>query len=115
RREVAPLVYKSDGNGDRRTRGNLRADSADSAALTEIRQELSGIWSGVLGVKSVGLRDNLFDLGGHSLLVTQIISRIKKTWRVSIPIHHFFEDPTIEVISALIQRELDMDTTASKP
>jgi len=111
-RKTTPPVHKSNGNGNGRTRGNLHADSV---ALTELQQELSGIWAGVLGVKSVGLHDDLFDLGGHSLLVTQIIARIRKTWGVNIPIHHFFEEPTIDVISGLIQQELEDQVATSKP
>ena len=65
------------------------------AALSPIKAELARIWSDVLGVASVGLDDNLFDLGGHSLLVTRIISRIRKAFEVEVPIHAFFETPTM--------------------
>jgi acyl carrier protein len=73
---------------------------------SEVVREVTRIWSEVLGTEKIGLHDNLFDLGGHSLLITQIISRIRKSLRVEIPIHHFFEDPTVAVISRFIEKQL---------
>jgi amino acid adenylation domain-containing protein len=56
---------------------------------------LAAIWEEVLGVSRVGLKDNFFDLGGHSLLVTQVISRIRKTIGIELNMRTFFEIPTI--------------------
>jgi non-ribosomal peptide synthetase component F len=77
-----------------------------SITLPQIQHELSSIWSKVLNAPVVGIDDSLFDLGGHSLLVTQIISRIRKAWGVNVPIHHFFDVPTVRVISGIIESEL---------
>ncbi|MEC4812177.1 MAG: amino acid adenylation domain-containing protein [Scytonema sp. PMC 1069.18] len=56
---------------------------------------LAAIWSQVLGLERVGIHDNFFELGGHSLLATQVISRIRQAFSVEIPLHLFFETPTI--------------------
>jgi hypothetical protein len=43
----------------------------------------------------VGIHDNFFDLGGQSMLATQIISRTRKTLQIELPLRRFFEAPTI--------------------
>ncbi|HSU54720.1 MAG TPA: MupA/Atu3671 family FMN-dependent luciferase-like monooxygenase, partial [Candidatus Dormibacteraeota bacterium] len=73
---------------------------------TIVQKELERIWSEVLGVPTVSLEDNLFDLGGHSLLITRIISRIRKRFEVEVPIHAFFETPTLGEIAGLVEAAL---------
>ncbi len=70
---------------------------------TPIEEMLSGIWARLLGVEQVGIRDNFFELGGHSLLATQVISQIRQTFRVEIPLICLFEKPTIAEIAASIE------------
>ncbi len=57
--------------------------------------------------RTVGLHDSLFDLGGHSLLITRIISRIRKVFHVDVAIHAFFESPTLQEIAAIIERNAE--------
>ena len=64
----------------------------------------------MLGIQDVAVDDNLFDLGGHSLLITRIISRIRKSFSVEIPIHAFFETPTLGGIATAIETELKKGT-----
>ena len=68
-----------------------------------VELELARIWSEVLGVGTVKPDDNLFDLGGHSLLITRIISRIRKTFGVEVPIYTFFDKPTMGEIARVIE------------
>ncbi|WP_338770039.1 amino acid adenylation domain-containing protein [Massilia sp. METH4] len=60
-----------------------------------IEAKLAGIWAAVLGVEAVGVTDNFFDLGGHSLSITQAYARLQKTFGVRIPLSVLFEQPTI--------------------
>jgi len=80
------------------------------ASLTPVQKDLAAIWSDVLGIQEVAVDDNLFDLGGHSLLITRIISRIRKSFNVEIPIHAFFETPTLSGIATAIETELAKGT-----
>jgi natural product biosynthesis luciferase-like monooxygenase protein len=73
---------------------------------TSIEIKLASICSEVLSVQQVAANDNLFDLGGHSLLITRIISRIRNFFQIDVPIHAFFETPTVAAIAALIQSEM---------
>ncbi|HEY9509925.1 MAG TPA: amino acid adenylation domain-containing protein, partial [Verrucomicrobiae bacterium] len=58
-------------------------------------ENLARIWREVLGRNSFGVHDNFFALGGHSLLVTQMISRITKQFQIELPVRDVFETPTI--------------------
>jgi len=62
---------------------------------TETQAALAAIWREVLGYGTLGVNDNFFDIGGHSLLVTQIISRIRRTLSVDLSMRRFFEMPTV--------------------
>jgi amino acid adenylation domain-containing protein len=64
---------------------------------------LSAIWSEILNTERIGVEDNLFDHGAHSLLVTQVISRIRKVFKVEPPLRVFFECPTIGGMSRAIE------------
>jgi amino acid adenylation domain-containing protein len=64
-----------------------------------IEEVLAGIFSEVLKVEPVGVHDNFFNLGGHSILATQLVSRLRKTFQVSLPLRQFFESPTVAAIS----------------
>lgn len=56
---------------------------------------IAEIWADVLGVEKVGIHDNFFDLGGHSLFATQVISRISQAFSVEITLQSMLEKPTI--------------------
>jgi amino acid adenylation domain-containing protein len=70
-----------------------------------VEATLAQIWSDLLAAgEPVGVHDNLFALGGHSLTATRFVARVADTYGVSLPVHHVFAGPTIaelaEVVSA---------------
>ncbi|MBI3417727.1 MAG: amino acid adenylation domain-containing protein, partial [Verrucomicrobia bacterium] len=69
---------------------------------TPVEELLAGIWSEVLKVKPVGRHDTFFELGGHSLLAAQIISRIRTTFAVELPMRTLFEKPGLADLAACI-------------
>ena len=83
------------------------SEGDNSARKGSIEKKLSSIWSEVLGVPQIAATDNLFDLGGHSLLITRIISRIRSQFQVEVPIHVFFETPTVSAIAEVIQTQME--------
>src|SRR5215212_3099852 len=80
------------------------------APRTPVEEILCGIWAEVLGVKGVGVDANFFEVGGHSLKATQVISRIRESFQVELPLRTIFEAPTIELLAASVERALGAGT-----
>ncbi|WP_141292229.1 condensation domain-containing protein, partial [Bacillus atrophaeus] len=72
--------------------------------LTEMK--LAQLWEDVLKNGPVGITDDFFDRGGHSLKATALISRIAKAFGVQVPLKDIFARPTIEGLASVI-RELE--------
>ncbi|MEM8530260.1 MAG: SDR family oxidoreductase [Chloroflexota bacterium] len=68
---------------------------------------IGAIWQQVLGVEPIGLYDNFFDLGGNSLIALQVVSKIRKTLQVHIPVVALFEAPTIRAMVDYLRPHLD--------
>jgi amino acid adenylation domain-containing protein len=74
------------------------------AAYTGVAAEVHDIWREVLAVEAVGTDEDLFELGGHSLTITQIASRIRARLGADLPLHIYYDEPTINGIAAAIAR-----------
>ena len=79
-------------------------ESAYVAPRTEIERTIAAIWQAVLRLEKVGIHDNFFEVGGYSLLATQVISRINKAFQVDLSLRSFFEDPTIAGLLRTIEK-----------
>jgi amino acid adenylation domain-containing protein len=130
---AARLIPDPFGNGDRLYRtGDLarwRADrvldwamppaipawtEVDPAAVayeaprTPLEEVIAGIWLEMLGVERIGIHDNFFTLGGHSLLGTRVIARLRDAFQLELPLRVLFEAPTVGELAGrveLAQRE----------
>jgi hypothetical protein len=82
-----------------------RSGSANFVApRNEVEQTLAEIWASVLRLDRVGVHDNFFESGGHSLLGTQVISRIRERLHVELPLRSIFEATTVEALSLAVSR-----------
>lgn len=79
-------------------------DNEFVAPASEVEKTLAKFWSELLGIESVGVADNFFDLGGHSLVAVRLFRMIKKAYSVDFPISVLFEAPTIGECAKLIER-----------
>jgi acyl carrier protein len=68
-------------------------------------KQLVQIWQNLLGISPIGIHDNFFDLGGHSLLGTQVISQIRQQFRAELPLQLIFEMPTVAELAQYLERE----------
>ncbi|MCP4996507.1 MAG: amino acid adenylation domain-containing protein, partial [Gammaproteobacteria bacterium] len=78
---------------------HLALDTAYTPPQTSTEKELAAIWVDVLAIDKVGLHDNFFDLGGHSLVATQVVARIRQTLQVELPLQKIFEHSTISQLA----------------
>ncbi|MDF5719515.1 MAG: amino acid adenylation domain-containing protein [Rhizonema sp. PD37] len=74
------------------------------APRTLVEEMLAKIWAEVLSVEKLGIDDNFFDLGGHSLKATRVLSRVQEAFQVELPLHSLFEEPTIAKFSQVIEK-----------
>ncbi|HEX3253929.1 MAG TPA: phosphopantetheine-binding protein, partial [Pyrinomonadaceae bacterium] len=74
-----------------------------------LEHAIAEIWQQVLKLKQVGVNDNFFDLGGHSLLMAQVHRRLREELRVDVPMIELLKYPTVSSLS----RRLDGNETNS--
>ncbi len=86
-----------------RTGLDAESDFVDPGTPSEVM--LAGLWNGILGTERVGVFDNFFDLGGHSLLVARMAAGIKKMTGKSIPIIDILQRPTIRQLAGILDGE----------
>ena len=69
----------------------------------EIEAKLAQIWSQLLNIDSVGVKDSFFDLGGHSLVAINLMSKIQQQFGKKLPLATLFTNRTIEDLANLIR------------
>ena len=69
---------------------------------TPVEEDLSRIWSEVLSLDQVGIRDNFFDLGGHSLAAARVVSQVIKQFQLELPLQSLFQSPTVAEMAVII-------------
>ncbi|HVB27458.1 MAG TPA: amino acid adenylation domain-containing protein, partial [Mycobacteriales bacterium] len=74
------------------------------APRTPAEQTLAAIWVDVLGLDRVGVHDNFFEIGGHSLFATQVASRIRAALAIEVPLRLLFQAPTVARLAEEIDR-----------
>jgi surfactin family lipopeptide synthetase A len=92
----------------------LAAVEGFTAPRTQLEKTIARIWAEVLKVEKAGIHDNFFDLGGHSLIATQVISRMRKVFALEIPLRALFDSPTIEQMAAAIMERQGEPLTADE-
>ncbi len=65
---------------------------------------LAKFWAEVLALDKVGIHDNFFNLGGHSLAASRVISRVIQTFQLELPIKALFDAPTVAEMAAIIEQ-----------
>jgi amino acid adenylation domain-containing protein len=85
---------------------NTIGDEVRVGPSTPVEERVVAILSELLGLENVGVNDNFFFLGGHSLLGTQLIARARDSFGIELPLRTVFDSPTASQLSAEIERML---------
>lgn len=93
----------------------LMAETTYVAPRTPIEVELATMWSQLLGVERVGIHDNFFEVGGHSLLVTQAVARIRDIFEVELPLRMLFKVSTVAELAQAIEKVKARSEELRKP
>ncbi|MBV9790643.1 MAG: non-ribosomal peptide synthetase, partial [Chloroflexi bacterium] len=103
------LPLTANGKLDRKALPVPERSQAQSTELiaprTPTEATLAEIWRELLGIAQVGVHDNFFDHGGHSLLGAQLVSRVRKMFSVELPLSSFIEQPNIASLAAIIDQQ----------
>jgi len=81
-------------------------ETAFTAPQTPTEKELAQIWMAVLELEKVGINESFFDIGGHSLMAMQLVSRVRTRFGVELPLYDFYAAPTIQNLAELIEEEI---------
>ncbi|MGI0084076.1 MAG: alpha/beta fold hydrolase, partial [Nitrososphaerales archaeon] len=76
-------------------------------------RKLTRIWQEMLGVESIGLDENYFDLGGDSILAVQLFTRIEEEFCLKLPLATLFDAPTIRELAQILGRQVPATTSSS--
>ena len=115
--EALPLL--PNGKVDRRSLLKLnqtRPELVNSyqAPQTELERKIANIWQEVLQLQEVGINDNFFDLGGHSLLLVEVHSKLQTTLQQDLPLVDMFQYPTISYLSQYLTQNSSIKTALPK-
>jgi aspartate racemase len=107
RLEAFPLT--PNGKLDRRAlpapRGaGYETDGPYVAPRSELERLIAGVWREALAVERVGVRDNFFNLGGHSLLLIRVNNRLREALQIELPVVALFKYPTVSALAEHLSR-----------
>lgn len=77
---------------------------AAATTLNALEADVLAVWLEVLGMDSAGVNENFFDLGGHSLLMVQVCSRLRERLHRDVPVMAMFQHPTVRSLAGYLQR-----------
>ncbi|MCK4258180.1 MAG: amino acid adenylation domain-containing protein [Halanaerobiales bacterium] len=81
----------------------------------ELQEKLVAIWEDILGLEQVGIDDNFFEIGGHSLKATTFISELYKEHNIELPLNEVFKRPTIRELSQVIREQAAFSFAGKDP
>jgi amino acid adenylation domain-containing protein len=108
---IESLPMFDNGQVDRHSLEALKAmerklERAFVAPRNDLEIKLAEIWQEILKSKHLGVFDNFFDLGGNSVMATQVNARIRELFEIELPLQSLFETPTIEQLGTQIDNLL---------
>lgn len=84
---------------------STRMKAEHVAPRNAVEKTLAAIWSKALGVEDLGIHDNFFDLGGHSLIGIQVLTQVEQQLGRKLALNSLFQAPTVALFAKLLQTE----------
>ncbi len=81
-----------------------------AAPRNDYERAVATIWQDIIGIERVGIHDNFFQLGGHSLYAIQVVGRIRERFGVEVSVEALFETPTVEGVAHQVELELSRES-----
>jgi amino acid adenylation domain-containing protein len=85
-------------------RGRVRAAAGFAAPRTALEEKIAAIWKDLLQLDRVGVHDNFFDVGGHSLLLVRLHRRLRETLHIRHSVIDLFQFPTISSLAEAVAK-----------
>jgi amino acid adenylation domain-containing protein len=108
--EVADFALTPNGKIDRKQLPEFTVPKASAARVVSPRNkyeaEIADRWKTVLRLPEVGITDDFFSVGGHSLLAMRLLGGVRSKYNVEVSLASFFEEPTIQALAARVERSL---------
>ncbi len=105
--KLAALPLTPNGKLDRKSlpapENSFQKNAAVVMPRDEVERTLVKIWKRVLGRKSIGIMDDFFEMGGHSLLAVRLMTEINKTFGKEIPLAALFQGATVEYLARIVR------------
>jgi acyl carrier protein len=103
---VEELPLLANGKVDRASLPEAEGVRAEYVApRTEVEANIADIWQEMLGLDKVGVHDNFFDLGGHSLLLVQVCSKLRTAYKPDLSMVEMFNYPTVSALAKYLREE----------
>ena len=112
------LPLTPNGKVDRKSlpapREHVAPSSSADPLMTPDQQRVAAIWRELLGIDRVGLRDNFFDLGGHSLLLVKLQVRLQRDLGSELPLVELFQHTTVQAQAELLSKSKPDDNALQR-
>ncbi|PSB01759.1 non-ribosomal peptide synthetase [Merismopedia glauca CCAP 1448/3] len=82
-----------------------RTESKPISPRELVELQLTQIWESLLTIRPIGVTDNFFEIGGHSLLAVRLVAQIEQYFNYQIPVAKLLQEPTIERLAAIIRQQ----------
>ena len=118
--ELAELPLTPNGKVDQRALPSPDPNDGEEQGTfvgprTPVEEIVAGIWSDVLQLERISVNENFFSLGGHSLLVTQVIARVREVFKIELPVRSMFEASTLAEFAERVENERLVQTAGALP
>jgi thioesterase domain-containing protein/acyl carrier protein len=84
---------------------HARSENTSVAPTNSTEVRLLQIWENLFGIQPIGIRDDFFDLGGHSILALRLMASIQKQFKQELPLATLLAEPTIERLARILQQQ----------